>query len=185
MAARIDMNFEESTGLIAGRNTDLVPSGLALLVAFLVYAAVEYAQTRRLDSITRQFDTRTLVMMPIAIALNIILGQAVGAALKIPIYLDSVGTILVGALAGPFPGLSPAASPISSGPPWSRRHSTATSPRRSGRGRGQIGLLAGIFGRLGFFRSRPSAPPAQGRRRIGHRRRRHRGDRILGAAGGS
>ncbi|MBA2255193.1 MAG: hypothetical protein H0W07_08775, partial [Chloroflexi bacterium] len=76
----------------------------ALGVAFLVYAAVEYIQTRRFESITRQFDTRTIVLIPIAIALNIILGQTVAAALKIPIYLDSIGTILVGALAGPIPG---------------------------------------------------------------------------------
>ena len=42
--------------------------------------------------------------MPIAIAINIILGQTVAAALKIPIYLDSIGTILVGGLAGPIAG---------------------------------------------------------------------------------
>ena len=42
--------------------------------------------------------------MPIAIAMNIILGQTVAAALKIPIYLDSIGTILVGVLAGPLAG---------------------------------------------------------------------------------
>ncbi len=33
--------------------------------------------------------------MPIAIAINIILGATVANALKIPIYLDSIGTILV------------------------------------------------------------------------------------------
>ena len=42
--------------------------------------------------------------MPVAIAVNIILGQTVAAALKIPIYLDSIGTILVGVLAGPLAG---------------------------------------------------------------------------------
>ncbi|MEJ7696966.1 MAG: hypothetical protein WKF78_10215 [Candidatus Limnocylindrales bacterium] len=52
-----------------------------------------------------RFDTRTIVLIPIAIAINIVLGQTVGAALKIPIYLDSIGTILVGVLAGPIPGL--------------------------------------------------------------------------------
>ena len=57
-----------------------------------------------IDSITRQFDTRTLVLMPVAMALNIVLGTAVASALKIPIYLDSVGTILVAALAGPLAG---------------------------------------------------------------------------------
>ncbi len=51
-----------------------------------------------------RFDTRTIVLIPIAIAINIVLGQTVGAALKIPIYLDSIGTILVGVLAGPIAG---------------------------------------------------------------------------------
>jgi energy-coupling factor transport system substrate-specific component len=52
-----------------------------------------------------RFDTRTLVLMPIAIAINIVLGQTIAAVLKIPIYLDSIGTVLVGVLAGPIPGL--------------------------------------------------------------------------------
>ena len=52
-----------------------------------------------------RFDTRTIVLIPIAIAINIVLGQTVGSVLKIPIYLDSIGTILVGVLAGPIPGL--------------------------------------------------------------------------------
>ena len=72
--------------------------------AFVVYAAVEYVADRRLESIARQFDTRTIVLMPIAMAINIILGATVANALKIPIYLDSIGTILVGALAGPIAG---------------------------------------------------------------------------------
>ena len=58
----------------------------------------------RIASVDGQFTTRTLMLMPIAIALNIILGQTVAAALKIPIYLDSIGTILVGVLAGPLAG---------------------------------------------------------------------------------
>ena len=50
-----------------------------MLVGLVVYAVTEYAQTGRLDSITRQFDTRTIVLIPIAIAINIILGQTVAA----------------------------------------------------------------------------------------------------------
>ena len=50
--------------------------------------------------------TRTLVLMPVAIALNIALGSTVQQALKLPIYLDSVGTILTGVLAGPIAGLA-------------------------------------------------------------------------------
>ncbi len=78
--------------------------GIALLVAIAVYLVVERIQTGTNASVTTQFTTRTLILMPIAIALNIILGQTVAAALKIPIYLDSIGTILVGVLAGPLAG---------------------------------------------------------------------------------
>jgi energy-coupling factor transport system substrate-specific component len=41
--------------------------------------------------------------MPVAIAINIAVG-AIVVALKLPIYLDSIGTVLVGALAGPWAG---------------------------------------------------------------------------------
>jgi energy-coupling factor transport system substrate-specific component len=78
--------------------------GVALLAAILVYLVAERLQTGANASLTTQFTTRTLILMPIAIALNIILGQTVAAALKIPIYLDSIGTILVGVLAGPLAG---------------------------------------------------------------------------------
>ena len=52
-----------------------------------------------------RFDTRTIVLIPIAIAINIVLGQTVASVLKVPIYVDSIGTVLVGVLAGPIPGL--------------------------------------------------------------------------------
>ena len=100
----LDATADPSTGLIASRNTVIAVLGIALLIGFLAYAGTEYAQTKRLDSITSQFDTRTIVLIPIAIAINIILGQTVAAALKVPIYLDSIGTILVGVLAGPIAG---------------------------------------------------------------------------------
>ena len=87
-----------------GANSFALILAIAAGVGFVVYALIEYLQTRRLDSIAHQFDTRTIVLMPLAIAINIVLGQTVGAALKIPIYLDSIGTILVGVLAGPIPG---------------------------------------------------------------------------------
>lgn len=128
----------------------------ALGVALVVYAAIEYAQTRRLDSITRQFDTRTLVLIPIAIALNIILGQTVAAALKLPIYLDSIGTILVGALAGPIPGaltglLANLAWTFLLPPPVHNDYAAAFAVVAA-----VIGLLAGAFGRFGWLRPRPT-----------------------------
>jgi uncharacterized membrane protein len=56
-----------------------------------------------MENIKKEFSTRTLVLMPIAIALNIAIGELV-VRLKLPVYLDSIGTVLVGALAGPWAG---------------------------------------------------------------------------------
>lgn len=56
-----------------------------------------------LDNIKKEFSTRTLVLMPIAIAINIAIGELV-VRLKLPVYLDSIGTVLVGAIAGPWAG---------------------------------------------------------------------------------
>ena len=52
----------------------------------------------------RSFNTLTLALIPFAIAINIAIGQIV-VLLKLPIYLDSIGTVLVGMLAGPLAGL--------------------------------------------------------------------------------
>jgi energy-coupling factor transport system substrate-specific component len=157
-----DTTADPNTGLVAGSNAFMFVLALALLLAFLAYAIVEFATTRRLDSITSQFDTRTIVLMPIAIAINIVLGQTVGNALKIPLYLDSIGTILVGALAGPIPGALTgllanliwtfvlAGTPF--GSPYAWPYAIVAA---------EIGLLAGIFGYYGFFRSRPNTSPAR------------------------
>jgi hypothetical protein len=152
-----DTTANPDTGLVAGSNGFMLVLALSLFLGFLAYAVVEFAQTRRLDSIARQFDTRTIVLMPIAIAINIVLGQTVGTALKIPLYLDSIGTILVGALAGPIPGALTgllanliwtfvlAGTPFGSAYAWPYAIVAA-----------EIGLLAGVFGYYGFFRSRPN-----------------------------
>ena len=87
-----------------GADSFALIGAIALVAGFVVYAAVEYVQTSALRSIASQFDTRTIVLIPIAVAINIILGATVANALKIPIYLDSIGTILVAALAGPVAG---------------------------------------------------------------------------------
>lgn len=56
-----------------------------------------------LNHIKKDFNTMTWVLMPVAIAINIAIGQIVGV-LKLPVYLDSIGTVLVGALCGPWAG---------------------------------------------------------------------------------
>lgn len=48
---------------------------------------------------------RTIGLIPIALVLNIVIGQIVGA-IGVPLYLDSVGTVLIAALAGPIAGLT-------------------------------------------------------------------------------
>ena len=55
------------------------------------------------DSIKKDFNTMTWVLIPVAIAINIAIGQIV-VLLKLPVYLDSIGTVLVAALCGPWAG---------------------------------------------------------------------------------
>lgn len=60
-----------------------------------------------LIAIVPQLPVRTLTLIPVALALNIVLGQVIGTmGLPFPLYLDSIGTVLVGALAGPWAGLA-------------------------------------------------------------------------------
>jgi energy-coupling factor transport system substrate-specific component len=56
-----------------------------------------------IDSIKKDFNTMTWVLIPVAIAINVVMGQIV-VVLKLPVYLDSIGTMLVGALCGPWAG---------------------------------------------------------------------------------
>jgi energy-coupling factor transport system substrate-specific component len=55
------------------------------------------------DSIKKDFNTMTWVLIPVAIAINVVVGQIV-LVLKLPVYLDSIGTVLVGVLCGPWAG---------------------------------------------------------------------------------
>jgi len=56
-----------------------------------------------ISSIKKDFNTMTWVLLPVAIAINVVMGQIV-VLLKLPVYLDSIGTMLVGALCGPWAG---------------------------------------------------------------------------------
>ena len=135
--------------------------GVALLVSIAVYLVVERMQTGTIASVTSEFTTRTIILMPVAIALNIILGQTVAAALKIPIYLDSIGTILVGVLAGPLAG---AATGFLANilwayvipPPFQYPPAAAFAIVAA-----VIGLLAGIAGGRGLLRPRVGRPVGQ------------------------
>jgi energy-coupling factor transport system substrate-specific component len=50
-----------------------------------------------------KFETRTLVLISAAVVINIVGGQVV-RFLNIPLFLDSIGTVLVAVLAGPIAG---------------------------------------------------------------------------------
>ncbi len=103
--------------------------------------------------------TRTLVLIPVAIALNIVLGSTVQQALRLPVYLDSVGTVITGVLAGPLAGLVTGAL---TNLIWAYALPAPLAAPTAGPfaiTAALIGLLAGLWGRLGLFRSRPSPEP--------------------------
>jgi energy-coupling factor transport system substrate-specific component len=56
-----------------------------------------------LNSIKKDFNTMTWVLIPVAIAINVVIGQIV-SLLKLPVYLDSIGTMLVAVVCGPWAG---------------------------------------------------------------------------------
>ena len=55
------------------------------------------------EKIKKDFTTMTWVLIPVAIAINIAVGQIV-VLLKLPVFLDSIGTVLVGIICGPWAG---------------------------------------------------------------------------------
>lgn len=56
------------------------------------------------NSIKKDFTLMTILLLPVAVALNVVGGQ-LAVALALPIYLDTIGTILAGILGGPWVGL--------------------------------------------------------------------------------
>jgi len=55
------------------------------------------------DEVKKDFNTMTWVLIPVAIAINVVMGQIV-SLLRLPVYLDSIGTMLVAAICGPWAG---------------------------------------------------------------------------------
>ena len=99
-----------------------------------------------LTSLRNDFNTMTWVLIPVAIAINLVIGQIV-LVLKLPVYLDSVGTVLVGVICGPWAGaLTGALSNIIAGividPGWFPWFPVAAV----------IGLVAGLCAKAGFFK---------------------------------
>src|SRR6476660_2267114 len=144
------MNLDWLQVCAEGQTTHCVaPIQLAYLVALLVGAVLLVIIARR----ARDLTTATLSLMAVAIAINIAVGS-IAVFLRLPIYLDSIGTVLVGALAGPWAG---ALTGILSNLIWS------ILPIPGGAGpvaaffapvAGVIGLMAGFWASRGVFQLR-------------------------------
>lgn len=137
--------------ICAGGQTEncIGPIQLIYLVALLVGLVLVAIVARR----SRDLTTATLVLMAVAIAINVAVGS-IAYFLRLPIYLDSIGTVLVGVLAGPWAG---ALTGLLSNLIWS------ILPIPGGAGptaaffapvAGVIGLMAGFWARQGVFRLR-------------------------------
>jgi hypothetical protein len=130
--------------------TDCVqPIQLSYLIALVIGAVLFAVIARR----SRDLSTATLTLMVVAIAINIAVGSLI-YFLRLPIYLDSIGTVLVGALAGPWAG---ALTGLLSNLIWS------ILPVPGGAGptaaffapvAAVIGLMAGFWASRGVFRLR-------------------------------
>jgi energy-coupling factor transport system substrate-specific component len=104
--------------------------------------ATENGFTRLMKS----YGRLTIFLIPIGVAVNFVGGQ-IALLLKLPLYLDSIGTILVGATCGALPGalvglLSNAINSITSPPTFAFAILNVL-----------FGLLAGLLGRYGVFKS--------------------------------
>jgi hypothetical protein len=144
------MSLSWLTVCAEGQTTDCIPTiqlaYLAGIVAAVILLAIIAVRSR-------DFSTATLALIPVAIAINLAVGSLV-VTLRLPIYLDSIGTVLVGALAGPWAG---ALTGILSNLIWS------LLPVPGGAGpvaaffapvAGVIGLMAGFWAARGVFNLR-------------------------------
>lgn len=122
-------------------------SALVALAGYLIGALLIVV------GLARQFTTSTYVLIPIAIAINIVIGQIAGT-LGLSVYLDSIGTVLVGVLVGPLAG---AATGGLANVIWGFFNPTAMPFAIVAI---VIGLLSGMFARIGFFRRFYLAPIA-------------------------
>lgn len=89
---------------------------------------------------------RTVAIIPVALVLNIVIGQIVGS-IGLPLYIDSVGTVLVAALAGPVAGL---ATGTLSNVVWGLLNPAALPFAAAS---ASIGYMAGLAARKGIFES--------------------------------
>lgn len=59
------------------------------------------AKTTFVQRLKNQFSTKSLVLIPIAVGINLI-GGTLCSVLKLPLFLDTIGTLVVACLSGPW-----------------------------------------------------------------------------------
>ncbi|GAA1633507.1 hypothetical protein GCM10009700_20880 [Brevibacterium sanguinis] len=126
----------------ANLGTDLGHTTLWVMVGYLAGGILLAAGT--LPLIPRSI----IALIPVAIALNIVIGQVVGTLTPIPLYLDSIGTVMIGVLAGPAAG---AFTGIISNLIWGVTLNPSVIAFTTGAA--FIGAAAGWAARLGAFRT--------------------------------
>ncbi len=144
------MSFNWLQVCAAGQTDGCVqPVQLAYLALLVIGIVALVLLARR----SRDLSTSTIALMPVAIAINVAVGSLI-VALRLPIYLDSIGTVLVGVLAGPWAG---AITGLLANLIWS------ILPVPGGAGptiaffapvAAVIGLMAGFWGSRGVFQLR-------------------------------
>lgn len=97
-------------------------------------------------NLRKEFTTLSITLMAIGIGINLAVGTIV-LRLGLPLYLDSIGTVLVGALVGPWAG---AATGFLSNLVWTLTGLFPQAFAWAGVA-AIIGALAGVFARSGWF----------------------------------
>lgn len=126
---------------------EVISQNAVYFVVVAVIMILLFAWAYFTKRIQKDFITMTWVLIPVAIAINLTIGQIV-LVLKLPVYLDSIGTVLVGVICGPWAGaLTGALSNIIAGiildPGWFPWFPVAAA----------IGATAGVMANVGYFKN--------------------------------
>jgi energy-coupling factor transport system substrate-specific component len=139
--------------LVIGQPTEVAESSTSQASLIAIAGYVIGAILLAAGSIHR-LPTATIAMIPVAIALNIVVGQIV-SIIGLPVYVDSIGTVLVAALAGPAAGV---VTGILTNVIWGLTLSPIALPFAVVQV--VIGVMAGYAARYGMFRRFYLAPIA-------------------------
>lgn len=126
---------------------EVISQNLVYFVVVLVIMVLLFVWAYVTNRMQKDFSTMTWVLIPVAIAINLTIGQIV-LVLRLPVYLDSIGTVLVGVICGPWAGaLTGALTNIIAGiildPGWLPWFPVAAV----------IGATAGVMANIGYFKN--------------------------------